>query len=77
MSKFDLNDAVAGRAFCGKPSPIKVFPDDWPEACRQAFESELVDGRAEGCPDSDDEGWYPLIYRCQAGTWRGRMERSR
>ena len=72
---YSLRDAVAGCAFMGKSAPIKVASKDWPEACRQAFDGEMLDGDAEGCPDSDEVGWYPLVYRCQAGEWRGRMER--
>lgn len=72
----DVNNEVAKRALLGESSPIVVSSADWPEACRQAFESELIDNDAPEFPSSDDSGWYPLVYRCQSGEWRGNMERK-
>jgi hypothetical protein len=71
---FDLMNEVYA-AMVGGRRIIMVPPEHWPEACRTAFDSELIDPD-DAAPDSDDVGWWPIRLIVAAGTWRGRIVRD-
>lgn len=69
---FDLRAAVEGAAKAGSQGAIRVEAHEWPAAVCEAIVHDLIDRGAEGCPDNDAAGWYPLAY----GEWRGQMWRA-
>jgi hypothetical protein len=75
MKPFDLNSAVVVAAVRTGETVIKVPAESWGTASRIAFDSELLDADHPNCPNSDAEGWYPLVYHCAQGEWRGKMIR--
>ena len=77
MDTINMTDEIIGRGNGLRCGPIEVIAEDWPEACRQAAEGEWIDADNPDCPADDGAGWYPLVYRCANGEWRGRMELRR
>ena len=73
-SRINMSDEIVGRGNGLRFGPIAIRAADWPEACRQASEDEWIDADNPDCPADDGAGWYPVVYRCAAGEWRGRME---
>ena len=73
--QISISDEIIGRANGLSSGTIEIRPMEWPEACRQIIEGEWLDADDADCPSDDGAGWYPVVYRCAAGDWKGRITR--
>ena len=76
-TEINIRDEIIGRGNGLSFGPVEVAAENWPEACRQIIEGEWLDADDAECPADDGAGWYPVVYRCANGEWRGRMEIGR